>query len=311
MWNHINQHAKKLNCSWASRSYQEKEIFPLVESEFGFKNREEDLVTFDFTVAKQPQSFKLSFPEVVERYLPQVIECLLSQLESKEKKRYIVGIFGPAGAGKSTISSLLALVGNKWHQIMMKASSDGSYLSSLQLSSSLSSEICATLSMDAFHFPNEYLVSHSLKSHKGRIDTINVDAFLRDLKLLQEVDAVALPDYDRESSHDPVPNSIQITACHKIIFVEGLYVGIGHPKLNQLLDSSYQGDVQLSNELVSNWVDVTKMMDECIYLSLPIEISKQRTVDRKVKNGLSRDQAETHFEAVDAPVYRLLASHMS
>jgi pantothenate kinase len=78
-----------------------------------------------------------------------------------------------------------------------------------------------------------------LRSIKGFPCTMDVEAFIADLKLLkpdndEEEDGgtggdcsgngtIKLPDYDR-TLHDPVPGRIEVGAHHKLVVVEGLHL---------------------------------------------------------------------------------------
>ena len=80
-----------------------------------------------------------------------------------------------------------------------------------------------------------------LRSIKGFPCTMDVEAFLADLKLLKQAPdndeeddggtggdggcngTIKLPDYDR-TLHDPVPGRIEVGAHHKLVVVEGLHL---------------------------------------------------------------------------------------
>ena len=122
----------------------------------------------------------------------------------------LIGIVGPAGAGKSTLSQLLCaactiLSGTPWVQCV---------------------------SMDGYSFPNSRLVAEqavdnlgricTLKDIKGLPSTLDVNVLLQDLLRLGSAgnDPIFLPAYDR-GLHEPVPNSVAIATDCKIVIFEG------------------------------------------------------------------------------------------
>src|SRR3989338_4758997 len=91
------------------------------------------------------------------------LKAVRALYRTQGKERIIVGIAGPSGAGKSLLAALAAKIGSETVPIMH-------------------------ISIDAFHYPNEYLESHfdvegeRLKEAKGRYDTYDVPFLVKKLK---------------------------------------------------------------------------------------------------------------------------------
>ncbi|HWC57948.1 MAG TPA: hypothetical protein VG621_03295 [Candidatus Paceibacterota bacterium] len=147
---------------------------------------------------------------------------IVALYQSKNKNRVVVGFTGPTGSGKSVITSLFLEFAK---QIP------------------LSFEVC-TLTIDAFHFPNEYLESHvdtvgkKLKEVKGRFDTYDVQKLLDALVDFKEGKRLSLPIYSREL-HNPVENAVSVISEKALLIIEGLWLLYPHGlwrKLAPLLD---------------------------------------------------------------------------
>ncbi|CAM9767215.1 unnamed protein product [Ascophyllum nodosum] len=187
--------------------------------------------------------------------------------------RLLIGIVGPAGAGKSTLSQLLCaactiLSGTPWVQCV---------------------------SMDGYSFPNSRLVAEqavdnlgricTLKDIKGLPSTLDVNVLLQDLLRLGSAgnDPIFLPAYDR-GLHEPVPNSVAIATDCKIVIFEGLHL--------------------LHNNGL--WKDVSEVFFRTVFLDIERSCCFERVVGRKVANGRSRESSEAHFDRVDGPTFEQL-----
>lgn len=133
-----------------------------------------------------------------------------------DRQRFIVGIAGPPGSGKSTIAARL------------------------------SAELAAPIApMDGYHLPNAVLDERGLRSVKGSPDTFDVDAFTSMLRAMREPRSVALPDFDRDVD-EPRPGRIRVPADAPIVIVEGNYLLVW-PEVADLIDAI--GHVVVSREL--------------------------------------------------------------
>lgn len=125
-------------------------------------------------------------------------------------ERCIVGICGPPGSGKSTLTSQIA------------------------------SELDAVVvPMDGFHLPNSVLDDRGLRSVKGAPHTFDADAFVETVRRLRHAEApIAFPSFDRLADA-PVPDAVSVAPADSIVLVEGNYLLLADPpwcELRNLFD---------------------------------------------------------------------------
>ena len=120
-----------------------------------------------------------------------------------EGQRYIIGITGYPGAGKTTLATNLAT----------------------HINEALGQEQAAMVPMDGYHLPNTTLDNLGLRDLKGIPDTFDAQGFVDLLTQLREVPAktVYCPAFDR-SIDGSVENAITILPQHKVLVVEGNYL---------------------------------------------------------------------------------------
>jgi NAD-dependent deacetylase len=115
----------------------------------------------------------------------------------RQEGRFMVGIAGPPGAGKSALAKALAAE-FRHHAVWVP--------------------------MDGFHFTNARLAALGLSERKGAPETFDRLAFelaVRDLRLA--AGPVKLPLYSREL-HEPVPEALTVDVEVPILIVEGNYL---------------------------------------------------------------------------------------
>ena len=176
-----------------------------------------------------------------------------------QKPRVVVGFAGPTGAGKSVVAVLLK-------ELARQANLPFAF---------------EVITIDAYHYPNQFLRSHfsdgqPLKQVKGRHDTYDVGALVRDLNAFAAGAAVAFPEYSRQL-HDPVPDRIHITAPATLLLVEGLWLLSDH------------GD----------WAQVRSRLDYCYFMEAETERTREAVIRRHMNGGRTREDAARHYEAVD------------
>lgn len=142
-----------------------------------------------------------------------------------QPRRFLLGITGPPGAGKSRLAHTLA----------------ASVLDQRGRTAAL------VAPLDGFHLSNETLDSLGLLSLKGAPQTFDATAFVGHLRRLRDdPDATVLwPDFDR-SAERTVPDAIVITASTRLVITEGNYLLLEQPpwhEVRELLDQVWYLDV--------------------------------------------------------------------
>lgn len=111
------------------------------------------------------------------------------------RARYLFGITGPPGSGKSTIASTLA------------------------------QELGAPIApMDGFHLPNRTLDEIGLRGVKGAPETFAAHEFADAVRRLRAAtEDVLIPDFDRRVD-EPRPDRIRLRSTDSIIIIDGNYL---------------------------------------------------------------------------------------
>ena len=122
-----------------------------------------------------------------------------ASLLQESSTRYILGIVGKPGVGKSTFTDFL-----REH---------------------LSQELFAILPMDGFHMSNEELLELGRRDRKGAPDTFDVRNFTQTLAAIKVSDGVDIkfPIFNREIEAS-IPDAGVIPAQAKLVIVEGNYL---------------------------------------------------------------------------------------
>jgi putative kinase len=225
---------------------------------------------------------KLTFPKHVV-VTDQVIDT--STLELKKRKafiglfqhvlelyqaagvpRYIVGLVGPTGSGKSVIASLF-----------------DDFASQLALPFRF-----ASLGIDAYHFPNAYLNAHTIdgavmKTFKGRYDTYDAAKLARSLIAFRAGQTIRFPVYSR-AAHDPVEDMIDLSEENVLLLLEGLW----------LLHESPE------------WEQVRSLIDHSIFIEASKDEVRPAVIKRHVEGGRSVDDASNYYGTVDANNFDLI-----
>jgi pantothenate kinase len=134
-------------------------------------------------------------------YLSHLAETILSKANVNTSNRFIIGIAGGPGSGKSTFAVELKELINS------KAKSD----------------LAQIFPMDGFHRKNSELQRSGLISVKGAPETFDVEGYLLILKRIKLGENLKAPIYSREA-HDIIDNALPIEPHHKIIITEGNYL---------------------------------------------------------------------------------------
>lgn len=197
-------------------------------------------------------------------YFPIGLKLFRNILLLGDTKRVFVAIGGAAASSKTTFALILTIV----------------------INAIANENICATLSMDGYHFPNSVLEQKGLRAFKGSLMSFNGDAFCNDvLRIENRTEDFALPVYDR-LHHEPVPGALHLGRQHAVVVVEGLFVLI--PK--------------------APWSSPRDKYDLAIYLHVPLEVSRHHASVRKAAgNGISMEEAYDHYDRVDRLNYDVIS----
>jgi len=135
------------------------------------------------------------------------MRSLVSYLEEHYSQtlgqRYLVGIVGVPGAGKSTLAQRLVDAVNQDYE----------------------QPVAVCVPMDGYHLPNSVLDERNLRSLKGIPETFDGESFVRLLGKLRQDDgsAVVCPTFDR-SIDASVKDGLVVESGHRIIVIEGNYL---------------------------------------------------------------------------------------
>ncbi|OCH04553.1 nucleoside/nucleotide kinase family protein [Aliivibrio fischeri] len=184
-----------------------------------------------------------------------------TRLYQEQEERIVIFLCAPPGSGKSTLAAF-------WEYL----SQQSSFIEPLQV-----------LPFDGFHYTNEILESNttqrngetiSLRSIKGGFETFNLTDLIRKLKQLK-TQAPKWPYYDR-NLHDPVDDAIQVNK--NIVVVEGNWLLLDEPV----------------------WSELYKLADFTVFIDTDAEFLKDRLVNRKIRGGVSEEDALAFYENSDA-----------
>jgi len=133
--------------------------------------------------------------------LEHITETILSKINVNTSNRFIVGVAGGPGSGKSTFAVRLKEI----------------------INSKAKSSLAQIFPMDGFHRKNSELEKSGLLSVKGAPETFDVEGYLLILKRIKLGENLEAPIYSRKT-HDVIDNALPIEPHHKIIITEGNYL---------------------------------------------------------------------------------------
>ena len=160
------------------------------------------------------------------------LASLASELKPR-KRRTLVAIVGPPGAGKSTLAEDLV------HAL---------------------GETAALVPMDGFHLDNRILEQRGLLSRKGAPETFDSAGFLTAVRRLTKEHEVIIPSFDR-SRDVAIAGAVTVGPEKSVAVVEGNYLllkTLPWRELRSFWDFSVFLDVpleELRTRLVQRWLD--------------------------------------------------------
>ncbi|WP_431222376.1 nucleoside/nucleotide kinase family protein [Serratia sp. L9] len=143
--------------------------------------------------------------------------------------------------------------------------------------------VLQTLPMDGFHHTNRWLDAHGLRGRKGAPETFDRGQLELALASLRQSHSL-WPAYDRVL-HDPIPNAIEVTA--PVVIVEGNWLLLDEP----------------------GWRDLAKFSDLTLFIQAPPQQLQARLVERKIRGGLSAEQANAFYQQTDGPNVERVLHH--
>ncbi|MCA9833513.1 MAG: nucleoside/nucleotide kinase family protein [Thermomicrobiales bacterium] len=155
---------------------------------------------------------------VMEADIPYLVTLARSLVQ--DGRRRILGIAGPPGAGKSTLSA--ALLGEL-------------------------GDLAVLVGMDGFHLANQELLRLGRRDRKGAPDTFDTDGYTNLLRRLRDQNegAIYAPAFDR-SIEESIGSAIPVLATTPLVITEGNYLlssSEGWANVRELLDQAWFLDV--------------------------------------------------------------------
>ena len=191
----------------------------------------------------------------------------LAQLHHEKQRRILVMLAAPPATGKSTLVSFLEHLAR----------------------SVIPEKRLQAVGMDGFHLRQSYLLTQTVEVNgevipmariKGAPITFDLQALRTKIEEAAQGQICKWPHYDRQL-HDPVDDAITIDA--DIVLIEGNYL---------LLDAD-------------GWHDLSRFADYTIVLTADEDMLRERLIGRKMKTGMTREDAERFAEFSDMRNVRL------
>ena len=134
--------------------------------------------------------------------------------------------------------------------------------------------------MDGFHLADEALRERGLLDRKGAIETFDAHGYLALLRRVRtELDHdVLAPTFERDLEQ-PLAGALTVAPAHRVVVTEG----------NYLLDE------------LDPWPLVRASLHVVVFVELDQDRRRARLVDRHVKYGKERAQAQAWVDDVDEP----------
>ncbi|KAK8952766.1 hypothetical protein KSP40_PGU012119 [Platanthera guangdongensis] len=193
------------------------------------------------------------------------------------KVKYIIGLAGPPGAGKSTLAA----------QVIQRLNKISCHKNTDTDSGVENDAIAAVLPMDGFHLYRSQLDAmedpEEAHARRGAPWTFNPDLLLKCLHSLRSQGSVYAPSFDHGVG-DPVENDVYIGTRHKIVIVEGNYL---------FLEEGV-------------WKKVCSIFDQKWFIDINLDISMQRVLKRHISTGKDHDVAKWRVEYNDRPNAELI-----
>ena len=222
------------------------------------------MIDYNVTINGLKVQANYSNKAVDEIFLPLLNN--LAKIQRQKKRRILVMLAAPPGAGKSTLVSFLEKLSLENNSV----GKDG--IPEIQ-----------AIGMDGFHRRQEYLVSHTtvrdgveipMVKIKGAPETFDLELFKERIEKVRSEKECGWPVYDR-TLHNPVDNVI--TVNKDIVILEGNYL--------------------LLNE--AGWDELSKYADYTISVTADEELLRNRLIQRKALSGNTIEDATAFVDYSD------------
>ncbi|MCO5576544.1 hypothetical protein L7F22_030355 [Adiantum nelumboides] len=156
---------------------------------------------------------------------------LIAASLTSTSSKYIVGLAGPPGAGKSTVAkAVVERLNALWFQSHSQTESEGE---------GTQTSIAIALPMDGFHLYRSQLdmMEDPVEAHarRGAPWTFDPHALIKCLQTLRSQGWVQAPSFDHGVG-DPKENDIIVTCSHRVVIVEGNYLLLAEDNWKTLMD---------------------------------------------------------------------------
>ncbi len=183
--------------------------------------------------------------------------------------RRLLGLTGPPGCGKSTVSTALV--------------------------AALPPGAAVVVPMDGYHLAQAELNRLGRADHKGAPDTFDAAGFVALLRRIAEqgeggpdgapAETVYAPQFRREIE-EPIAGAIGVAATTPLVIVEGNYLLLDH----------------------GAWVGVRPLLTECWYVDLPDDVRLERLIARHIAHGRTPEAAKEWVVRSDEANARVIAA---
>ncbi|CAK7215493.1 hypothetical protein SBRCBS47491_002500 [Sporothrix bragantina] len=168
--------------------------------------------------------------------------------------RFLVGIAGVPGSGKTTLGAAVAAGINN-------LSADG--------------DIARAIPMDGFHYSRAHLAAmpnpQEAIHRRGAAFTFDAEGFLDLVQRLRRHphDTVLAPSFDH-ALKDPLADAVAIPPTARIVLIEGNYIALNR----------------------SPWKEAAAVMDRLWYVDTPADVAVARLARRHLASGIVADEKE-------------------
>ncbi|XP_020688137.1 putative uridine kinase C227.14 [Dendrobium catenatum] len=219
----------------------------------------------------EARSIEEIYDDLVERALS------ITTTVNHFNKKYIIGLAGPPGAGKSTLAA----------EVVQRLNIISCNKDAVTDFAVRNDSIAAVLPMDGFHLYRSQLDAmedpEEAHARRGAPWTFNPDLLLKCLYSLRSKGSVYAPSFDHGVG-DPVENDIFIGPLHKIVIVEGNYL---------FLEEGV-------------WKDICSIFDEKWFIDIDLDSSMERVLKRHIATGKEPGVAKWRVDYNDRPNAELI-----